>query len=246
MEYKDVRKKFVELSGRYDLVNQDWTDNGADFFINAGQRSLDRGADVVKSRAKNVQSIVAGTVIVKTIGLRSVNKVWAGNSTDGLIELEKVSIDDIRAEYGEQVSSIDQGTPAYYAAVGFRPYPDAVLAATWSGYYDIDDLLLADTHYTHRGIILCPPPDVAYYISIDGTFYSPELSATLAAGVWTQTMSYWSMVHPDLLLEAALLKLESFYRNTEGVKDWKNVLDMDVKTLEYDKVEEENINQMEG
>lgn len=248
MDYKDIRKKFVELSGRYDLVNANWTDNGADFFINAGQMHLDRASDVQKATAKNPQSIAAGTVIVKTIGLRSVKEVWAGTSVNGLILLGKETLANLREYYGEQLSSIDQGTPEYYATCSFRPYPDAVTALTLTGYYDIDDLVLADTHYTYRGILLVPPPDKTYYISIIGTFYSPTLSATLSGSTWTQTKSYWSEVHPDILIQAALLKLEVFYRNTEGVKDWKFALDMDIQGLDKDVVDEEisGVNEMEG
>jgi hypothetical protein len=248
MEYKDIRKKFVELSGRYDLVNQNWSDNGADFFINAGQRFLDRGSDVAKGFGKNVQPITAGTIIVKSIGLRSVRKVWAGVSADGLVELTKCTLDWLREEYGEQLSSATSGTPAYYVPAAFRPYPDATTTLSWAGYYDIDDLVLDSTHYTYRGIIICPPPDKTYYVSIDGLFYSPELTATVLAGVWTQTKSYWSEVHPDMLLQAAFYALEKFYRNTEGAKDWKSGLDGDILGMDRDEASEEatDINEMEG
>ena len=248
MEYKDIRKKFVEMSGRYDLVKQDWNDNGADFFLNAGQRFLDRQSDVQKDFAGNVQPVAAGTLVVKTIGLRSVREVWAGNSTDGLVRLTKATLTWLKEEYGEQLSSITQDDPLYYALVGLRPYPDATLAATWSGYYDIDDFVLGDTHYTYRGIILCPPPSTTWYIRINGTFYSPTLSAVFAAGTWTQTKSFWTECHEDMLLQAALYKMEVFYRNTEGAKDWKNALDADLLGVDKDLADEESadINQMEG
>lgn len=248
MEYKDIRKKFVEISGRYDLVNADWTDNGADFIINAGQAFLDRSTSVNKMFGKNVQAIAAGTIIVKTVGLRAVRTVWAGTSTEGLIRLERATLDSLRQEYEEQLSSVEQGAPIYYTPVGFRPFPDAQTSAGWAGYYDIDDLVLDNAHYTYHGVIICPPPDQTYYISIDGLFYSPTLSATMAAGVWTQTKSYWSEVHPDILLQAAFYKLETLYRNTEGMKDWKNAVDIDIVGLDKDMVEElvADSTQMEG
>jgi hypothetical protein len=250
MDYKDVRSKFVELSGRYDLVNDDLTDNGADFFINAGQKMLDRNSTVGKGSARNVQSVAAGTYIVKTIGLRSVKEVWAGNTASGLVQLAKAELLWLRSEYGEQFANVDQSSPAYYCPVSYRPYPDAQAAAGWAGYYDIGDLILDNGHYTYNGVLIVPPPNATYYVSIVGLFYSPTLSATLNAstGVWTQTKSFWTEVHPDTLLQAALMKLEQFYRNMEGVKDWKMGLDDDILGMDKDLADEESsdISEMGG
>jgi len=42
VDLSEVRAKFIELSGRDDLVNANDSDNGANYFINAGQKFLDR------------------------------------------------------------------------------------------------------------------------------------------------------------------------------------------------------------
>lgn len=245
MDYKDVRKKYVELSGRYDLVNSDWTDNGADFFINAGQRYLDRLQSTGKMRAKEVQSVAAGTIIVKCTDLRAILEVQVGNTADGLSPLGQVTLSWMKNYYEEQLSGVDQGTPEYYAPCTFRPHADT---ATFAGFYDIDDLLLASDHYTYNGIIIMPPPDETMYVSIYGLFYSPTLSATLSGATWTQVKSFWTEVHPDILLQAALYKTEVFYRNTEGAKDWDNALMKDVTEMDKDEAEAEsaNINQIGG
>lgn len=245
MEYHEIRQKFVEMSGRYDLVNATWEDNGADFFLNAGQRFLDRISTYGKGVAKNVQSIAAGTIIVKSVNLQAVKNVWAGNSTDGLTKLTRYSLNELKEYYEKDLSTVTQGTPQYYAPVYLRPYPDTQTSAGWAGYYDISDMVLDDAHYTYNGVIIMPPPDETYYISIEGKFYSPALTATLALGVWTQTKSYWTEVHPDILLEAALFKLETFYRNTEGAKDWKAGLDEDLVGIDRDLVEESLRDSME-
>ena len=54
MNYKDVRDKFVEISGRYDLITATNEDNGADFFLNAGQKYLDRFLDAGKAIARSL------------------------------------------------------------------------------------------------------------------------------------------------------------------------------------------------
>jgi hypothetical protein len=246
MDYYLLRKKFCELSGRYDLMNTDYTDNGADFFINAGQRHLDRLQSTGKMKAKNVQPITAGTIQVKVAGLRSVLDVFIGNTTEGLIKLQKASLSYLRQYYAEQLSGLDQGTPDWYAPAIFRPYADTL---SLTGLYDVDDLIPATTgHYAYSGIIIAPPPDSTMYVIIYGTYYSPNLTATLAGSTWTQTKSFWTDAHPDILLQAALYKLETFYRNTEGAKDWKNALTVDILDMDKDAAEEEaaEISEMGG
>lgn len=252
MEYYLLRKKFVELSGRYDLINADLTDNGADFYIDAGQKWLDRLQDTGKMQAKNVQSVAAGTIKVYIAGLRAVREVWAGNSTDYLFELKKANLKYLRTLYGEQLGDVTQSTPEWYAPAIFRPFVDTSSTTTLSGYYDIDDLILptgtTPVHYTYHGIIICPPPDETYYISTYGLYYSPTLTATVAAGTWTQTKSFWTETHPDVLIQAALRSLEEFYRNTEGVKDREAAVMSAVTGMDKDMAEEEsyNISQMGG
>lgn len=248
MEYKDIRKKFVELSGRYDLVNPDWSDNGADFFFEAGQKFLDMMQDTKKMQAKNIQQIAAGTTIVKITGLRSIIEVRAGNTTDGLYKLDRATLAQLKDYYEKQLSSVDQGPPLYFAPASFRPFVDTTLAITWASFYDSTDLVLGDTHYTYEGIIIMPPPDDTYYVSIYGLFYSPTLTATISAGTWTQTKSYWSEVHPALLIQAALYQLEVFYRNTEGAKDWRAAIGETITQMDMDAAHGESIDisQMQG
>lgn len=42
MNLGTIRAKFITLSGREDLVNNDDSDNGANYFINAAQKFLER------------------------------------------------------------------------------------------------------------------------------------------------------------------------------------------------------------
>ncbi len=247
MDYKDLRDKFVELSGRYDLTNTNGTDNGADFFINSGQKYLDRMCHIGKMKARHVQSVSAGTTLVKTLGLRAIHSVWVYNSSSKLIRLTRNSLETMREYYAEIPAEVTQGTPAYFAPALLRPYADT---ATFSGLSDVDDLVLGTEpeHYLYNGVVIQPPPDTTFYISIWGLFYSPTLSATLDGETWTQTKSIWTEAYPDTLLHAALYKLEAFYRNTEGMKDYLLALQGDITGLDYDVAEEESaeVDQMEG
>jgi len=42
MNLKEIRQEFAEKSGQLDLVNEDGSDNGANFYLNAGQQYLDK------------------------------------------------------------------------------------------------------------------------------------------------------------------------------------------------------------
>ncbi len=240
MDYKDIRQKFVEVSGRYDLVLDTWEDNGADFYINAGQQYLDRLLDTNKMWARYPSIVTAGTFLIKTVGIRSIKEVWIAN-VDGKSQLTPDTIQKLKEEYSEEFSSVTQGCPEYYAPAILRPYPDTL--ASTSGMYNVSDLLLYDVtapaqHFNYNGIVIMPPPDGTYTVEIVGLFYSPTLSATLSGATWTQVKSYWTEVHPDTLIAASLFKLHGFYRNTDGAKDFKATLMEDVVGLDHDDVEE--------
>jgi len=238
MEYKDIRLKFAELSGRYDLITATYEDNGADFFLNHGQKYLDRLLDAGKMLARYPVILTAGEYIAKSIGIRAIKEVWAANS-DGKSQLTKCSLDEIKTYYDEEFSSVTQGTPTYYAPAIFRPFPDTL--ASTAGMYNVSDLILngAGPHYTYDGIVLMPPCDGTYTIEIVGLFYSPTLSATLSGAVWTQTKSYWTEVQPEILIEAAIYKLQAMYHNTGGALDYKALVAEDILGLDQDIVEEE-------
>lgn len=246
MDYKDVRIKFAELSGRWDLITSTYEDNGADFFLNAGQKLLDRLLNDGKMKARYPVIVTAGTYIAKTIGLRAIKEVWAGN-VDGKYQLIPDTLQKMKEEYSEEFSDVPQGTPTYYAPALFRPYPDTLASTT--GMYNVSDILTYNAsapaqHFNYNGIVIMPPPDGTYTIEIVGLFYSPTLSATLADETWTQTKSFWTEVHPETLLEAAIYKLHTLYHNTSGAADYKASMIEDTTGLDHDAVEEELVGDM--
>jgi hypothetical protein len=238
MTYKEIRDKFCEVTGRYDLITATLEDNGADFFLNAAQRYLDRSHDHQKATARSVQSVAAGTLKVYAAGLRAVKEVWyASSDGTGIYPLELCSLGEMKEYYGKKLSTETQGPPAYYAPASFRPYPDTVLSATWTGYQDIEDLLLSDTHYQNNGIVIMPTPAVLCYVSIVGLFYSPALTATLSGATWTSAKSFWTENHPDTLIAAAAMKLHGLYQNTSGAADMKLIVQGDIIGLDQDDAE---------
>jgi hypothetical protein len=243
MDYVDIRRKFAEISGRYDLITSTYEDAGADYFLNAGQKFLDRMMDSGKAIARYPVLMAAGEYVAKSIGIRSIKEVWIANS-EVKTQLIPCSMQEIQTEYSEGFSAVDQGTPAYYAPAIFRPYPDTLASIT--GMTGVDDLILNATgHYSYNGIIVMPPCDATYTLEIVGLFYSPTLSATLVGAVWTQTKSYWTEVQPELLIEAALYKLQSLYLNDSAATMHKNSVLEDFLGIDHDAVEEDTVGNMQ-
>lgn len=215
MYYKDVRDKFVAMSGRYDLVRATGEDNGADFFINAGQKFLDRIANQGKASSRYTGTLAAGAVSITVPYMRTL-KTAVLSASEELVPLTLTSYEELVEMYGLPLASCTASTPVYIAPV-----------------YSADG-------WEYTSVSIMPPTDIAYTYVLECLLYSPVLSATVSAGVWTQAKSFWTEHHPDTLLLAALYKLEAFYRNTEGAKDWLNALKIDTDEFDKDFVEEDD------
>jgi len=243
MNLLQLRKQFVKRNGRYDLVmdNVGWADNGADFYINSGQRYIDRLDTTKKSQARNYQYVTSGDYYATFQYCRAVQGVYRMNSEEQK-KLEKVDYDDLRDYYAAPQGDLDTGKPLYYAPVGIRLAPeiDRMEAGDITTVTPFAHIVI-DPSYEYNAIMFYPPADGSYTLEITGLFYSPELSSD------TDT-NFFATVHPEILLMAANRQLEIDYRNTQGVKDWELAIQSEIVGLGKDLVEEHisEINQMEG
>ena len=98
MNLLQLRTKFRSLSGRFDLVNEDFTDNGADFFINEGRKYLDSLYETQKSWASCFRFLEIGKFSVSFPYCRAIKEVWAA-TTEARWQLEKTSLQDLTAGY---------------------------------------------------------------------------------------------------------------------------------------------------
>lgn len=247
MDLGEIRAAFVKRSGRYDLViagatpPEEGADSGADFYINSGQRFLDRLHNVHKSVGRVFKSVAAGRNYILFEDCRAIKEAWCMNS-ESRTQLDKHDMADIRLAYAKPVSLLDNGVPLYYAPAVLRTIPesDRMIIDEFEGIIDYADVAFG-MHYNYNGIIFMPPADGDYVIEVWGLFYSPELSAE-------DDKSFWSVVHPSVLLMAAMRELEVVYRNTEGVKDWENAINSELVPISKDIVEEDiaDADQMKG
>jgi hypothetical protein len=237
-------------SGRYDLINSDGSDNGADFHINAGQRHLDRLADIPAAIGRFFKDVSAGDVLITFKNSRSVKEVWCvGPDTDGITQrlpLTKVDMRELRgvdantlvANYTGLFGDMDRDRPTYYAPAQLRlKTDDGIVGGGIGGLMDV----LATGHQYYNGILFLPPADQTYSIEVVGAFYQDALS--------TDTDStYWTEQHPEILYWATMRSLEVNARNREGVSDWDSAIEPAMQGIDMDGIAEEvsDTTEMEG
>jgi len=241
MSLLEIRNNFIRKSGRYDLGTIDGEDNGANWYINAGQRMLDRRMTNDDLYAKRLGELEVGQYIKIFPQAKLIKDVWLINESDGaIITLERREYSQIRDFYAKSFSSIDSGTPEYWCRAFVKldqslKIDDVPFAIDSMGEYVIDGTTGAN------GIIITPPTDAAYRIDILGKFYNVNLTKDRDKNIWTES-------YPNVLLYAALYQLEVTHRNSTGAADWLAAIDNELIGIDMDSVELDtsHIDKMEG
>jgi len=240
MNLLEVRTQFVKTSGRYDLVvdSVDYVDNGADFYITAGQKYLDQLITVPDSQANIFFAPIAGEyTITVDKSCRAIYEVWA-NDSESRWPLNKLELTEFKYQYNKPVSSITAGAPCDYTLMDMRSIsPDAQSSLAEF----LSKTAVEGSGFGYRGIVFGPQFDATYVIEVIGLFGQVILSSD-------SDSNFWSFNHPDLLLRAAFYKLEAHSRGTENAKNWLSAIRDDAQLIDFDIVDEEShsIDQMEG
>lgn len=252
MKLLAFRQLFRTESGRYDLVDSTGVDSGANFYINAGQRHLDRMMDNNSSIGRRFIDIVDGDWLVQFQSCRSILEVWCQGTTSGgdvkRLPVEKVEsgiegllgVDrrTLIENYTALHSDITGGWPLYYTPAQLRLMVDEDgLSGGIGGFMGV----LSDGYQTYNGIVLRPPANDNYSIEIVGNFYTMELSNDTDS-------SFWSDQHPDILLMATQRHLEIMQRNRQGVADWDTAIADEITGIDMDAAKEESadVTEMNG
>lgn len=104
---------------------------------------------------------------------------------------------------------------------------DITNAYTGEFTYDFEELDFGDAHWGDTGIHFMPPADIIYTIIVEGRWWSRPLYSD-----WEE--NYWSFNHDDLLIQAAMMSLEKFRRNTAGVNDMRRALVEQLRGVDVD------------
>ena len=239
MDLLNIRKKFRDISGRFDLVNDDNSDHGSDFLINEGSKWLDRRTKVQKSYASRMEIVPMTTLFVQFPYCRAVKEVWL-STDEGRWQLEKKDLQDLMAGYlGGTPAELESGTPLYYSPALTRYIPEdmsAATLATFTAYLETITL----TGYEYNAILLNVPVDRDTLVDIRGLFYSIAL-------VNDEDTNYWSSIHPLTLIMAAVRQSYMISGNSPMLKVTEENLVIEIADLGMDLVEEEiaEVNQIE-
>jgi hypothetical protein len=240
MNFLQMRLKFRELSGRFDLVDPAGVDLGAGFFLNEGRKFLDRLDETQKSWGTAFRFLGIGKYAVQFQHSRAIKEVWAATTVDKW-QLEKKNLQDLINGYLlENPDSRSTGLPLYYSPCITRIVPENQPINSFESFLGWVDVSAGNAH-EYNSILVNAPTDQKLTIMINGLFYSAEL-------VNDTDENQWSVSHPLLLYMAAMRQIEVVNRNTQGVKDWENSIGTDMKSLGSDLVEEliAETSEMEG
>lgn len=219
MNLAQIRDLFIKRSGRYDLINEDGTDAGANFFIQSGSRFLDRRS--------NIDAAQNGTTVCEALsdGLVRLPECWLikdvlVSTPNGWQPLRRVH--SIR---GFMCHKTNTDYPLFYLNKVKRYYPDfsKLSTALQNSPASAFDCVNAATNSV--AIEVYPHPRTSATIQVNGNFYSSSLIEDSDTNVWSDNF-------PDTLIKAALYQLEIFYRNTEGANDWLSSIQLDLTDAE--------------
>lgn len=230
MNLKQIREQFRNISGRHDLVNDDLSDNGSDFFINEGSKWLDRKVETTKSWGTYPVIKPPGTWYVRYPFARAIKEVWI-TTVEGKLQMEKKRLQDMMAGYFTKVpAEWTSGTPTYYAPTVTRTVPDPLTPAQIASMDDYVGIVSPISHDYNTVIFSCPTDQEALF-EIIGLFYSKLLTEDTDE-------NFWSQVHPLTLIQAAVLQTYIVSGNRPMMKGYtENLLDQ-LKDIGMDLVEQ--------
>jgi len=343
MNLLQIRTAFVQKSGYYDLVvdTTDYVDNGANFFIQAGQRFLDTVVPNRKALGRYVATIVENQSSLLLKKVRSIDSVYIKGSGEGRSYLDRKAYSWLIENYGDdfgekakgvgtvsdvpsddEILTIDEevytfkdspsstndveigdtasetianlvskintnssvakayqltastflieyilvgtagneivfttdagnisldgsgllggtvagrtneigtGAPTYYSPIISNPHPDLSVSNLTAE--DTHDLMFGYDRFAYDGILFMKPADASYTMTIFGSFFSQM--------ILDPDVSYHSELYPELLIMAASMARECFFRNTQGVQDWIGSMQLWLKGIDHDLVREE-------
>ena len=256
MELLAFRQLFARETGRYDLVNDDGSDNGADVYINAGQRHLDRLTQFRKAEAVNYQMLRPNDYMFYLKDCRAVHSVsyithadYQQPQADRLgrnwRELDQWTIQQVRQRFPRSFTALqsERSHPIMYCLFDVRGSQDTMRANDFEWFESMADLagIVMGQYYDKIGVLILPITMTAIQVETRGLFYCPKL-------VEDTDTSYWASQEPLLLVAAATRELEVIHRNTQGVRDWDQAISTSTVLIEQDFVHEEayHTTRMEG
>lgn len=230
MNLLEIRTQFVKLSGRYDLADAAFADSGADYYLKAGIKFLDRRVEFDKDVGKFFKQLAIGGYFVEFSNYRTTDSVWFATA-EGRRELTYLSPSDMQSNYGTMPYGDNAaGAPAYYTMAITRALPDGTAPDVIGNY--ASEIVGDGSQVAKQGIIIYPPTDIAGQIEVWGKYETPWPSLEADTNFWFDRFEHVAVL-------AALYQLETSYRNTAGQRDILASIAEELIGIEKDTVEDD-------
>lgn len=258
MNLREIRRRFCEESARYDLMTEDGYNQGADYYINSGQRLLDSSIEFPQSEATLLVSMAENQYTTSIQYARSIRNVSIIQA-DGRSSLTGLRPSEFRKYFPRLLSSVPTGVDPGFAVGNQAPGYNALD-------YNYYAFARASKQLFYTIMSPRPAPQIADPFNLstlphalatgaDGLLWGESgsyLTLVLApvldrdttlqviGNFWSPWLardydtSFWSDSHPDILISAAKAILEDSYRNSEGFKDLMNGLQVRLRGIDHD------------
>jgi len=228
----EVRTELIDISGRYDLVvnTAAYADDGADVYINKGQRLLEQLVPTWNNLSRRIVALAIDDEYIEMEStVRSIDEVVLVKVSDSVrLPLTELPYDEI---YNSRSDSTTSGTPKYWARNISRPAPEQESGFNPTAFSGASDMMSTEADFVDKiRLLLSVPVSVAYSAHVFGMFYSNDLAVDADT-------SYWTSVHPHILVMAALYQMEVHYRNVEDAQEMLRELRLQLREVDKDNVQ---------
>lgn len=234
MNLRNFREQLVIESGHYNLVQTDdgdpYADNGANAFINRGQRLLDRLYQPPATPDRHQVELSPGDYFVSFRDCRAIHEVWVSSADKGMKQLEYRSLGALRQSIGMDFSSVENGEPAVWAPAAPNIRPASAVEGDFGA--STGDAFWGSESTDYAGIIIMAPPDVTCTCMVHGRFWTPALTDD-------DDITWWTVTHPQALINATRYEIELSRRNATGAEHWLAQVHAYIEGLTLDAIEQE-------
>lgn len=229
MDLETGRAQFIELSGRFDLVKDDGSDNGANYWLNQGQKFLDARLGHLFPMVW-MKVLTPGDHTVEVRRVKRIDTIYVldpdSKSRTPLVRMTSEEFKDAFSHTSVQSS----GLPVAYTVEAGQLSLDLAYDQSTVDDYSDGALILTAPRELKTLIHFGPKTDKAYEFYVIGSFAPPLLTEDTDRSFWTVNFS-------RLWLYASLYQLEVGYKNREAMSAWLTAIEIEEHEIIKDKID---------
>ena len=228
MNLLQIRELFREVSGRWELVNNDLSDAGADHYINEAIRWLDRRADVNRAWATIPLWVPQGSWVVQFPTARSIRNVRYEHLPVCIIKPV-----DMFGYLNRFEGRLPTAIPSACSILVTAQAEEGTLPKTTENFKEFFSSIEISnaTDEVNTVIFDAHVPNEDAMISLVGMFYQQPL-------IEDTDTNFWSRNHSMLLVNAAVRQVHVASGNKALLDILNEEMQADFTAFEFDRIEE--------